>query len=62
MIIYTEANSIKTASNNVLLSWMYVNLKNTGSDKDTAGSSTYGYWVSADASADTSGVRFIRYN
>ena len=41
MLTYTEANDIKTANNNTMPSWMYINSYNTGDNN------TDGYWLSA---------------
>ena len=41
MLTYTEANDIKTANNNTMPSWMYINLYDTGDNNN------YGYWLSA---------------
>jgi len=46
LITYTEVNNIKTANNGTLPAWMYVNLKNTGSDTDSVGLVKNGYWTS----------------
>ena len=45
MLTYTEANSIKTANNNELPEWLYINL-NATSDNNTTG-----YWLTSSTTA-----------
>ena len=47
MITYTEAENIRNANNGTTPNWMYVNLKNTGSNTDSLGNDKAGYWTSA---------------
>ena len=47
MLTYTEANNIKTANNNTMPTWMYINLNGTGDNN------TYGYWLSAAIAYDS---------
>jgi len=47
LITYTEANAVISANNNIMPSWMYANLKRTGSDTDSLGNDKNGYWTSS---------------
>ena len=56
MLTYIEANNIKTANNNTMPSWLYINLKNTG---DT---NTNGYWLSAAHASHSDFAWSVVYN
>ena len=57
-----EATDIRTANNGTMPSWMYVNLKNTGSNTDSAGDNKYGYWISETTPGNTNNARSIYHN
>ena len=46
MLMYTEANDIKTANSNTMPRWMYINLNTTGDNN------TNGYWLPAASSSN----------
>ena len=54
MLTYTEVTTTLgcTTSEGSCPNWLYINLKNTGSDTDSVGNTKYGYWTSAAYSSD----------
>ena len=63
MLTYREAITLGCVynSNGSCPSWLYMNLKNTGSDADSDGNISYGYWTSVFVSS-TSNVWFVNYH
>ena len=64
MLTYTEATTTLgcTTSDGSCPSWLYINLRYTGSNTDSTGADKNGYWISA-ANARYSNSAFnVRYN
>ena len=65
LITYTEATSEEigcTGIDGSCPSWMYANLYDTGSDKDSTGVYKQGYWTSAAYSPDSYSAWHVDYN
>jgi len=63
MLTYTEATTtLGCTTNGSCPSWLYINLKSTGSDVDDGGNTRYGYWASATYVSTIDHARIVHSN
>jgi len=64
MLTYTEATTTLGCTTTIgsCPSWLYINLKNTGSDTDDSGNERRGYWTSTANSSNSDLAWIVPYN